>query len=786
MAPHPAVLSAREISTRWQPLAAARPRVADISRGPDSNKMPSRTRRLLVAALLCTGIHDCCAAPVYLCSETCGHRDEGVCEDGGEGSKYSDCPLGTDCKDCGPRFDWGTDCFNSCSLAKDTTCDDGGAGAQWSSCSYGTDCMDCGPRLRMEPLPPPHTPYPPMPPPWPPSVPPGSLDNLTSQISPPPPPSVDAIPLWVCTGISGVLILLCWCFGGCNAGNTRADVAPEEETNAAEKTNDEGRLIAHGTDWEGRFLFYCGHAIAPASDATCGPARGPQCASCHRLQVAQAIEHDFAAHKGFVCDGSGLGPIIGMRFRLRGKDSHLCHAEFDKLTEADQLLYDAIAPPGFDAAEYALTAEEALVASRFERVEYRQTRREMWFKRLLTLVLLISFLMTLVAGITIETTPDDEQHLDGMQIGAGEPFNILGATGAMLLLFVVFASLLYPLCRILVGMCCCGCWPRYAAVSSPQPGASRNGDERCLDREASLSRKKEKRQQKIEADAERQSQARLKATKAKQDQEKRDGTCTFVLLNADYLRNMSTDKVAKLPPMQRLKQLAPEAFAPMSISQNAAFRGEYKDQICVVSHAWELPGDPDASGVKASTIRKHLLENREIEWLWLDFCCMPQNSVIGWPLPRSEEEGSAFGWQLRNANLLYLGAHVLVLLDLGYQGRFWTQFELWLSLQEGSTAGLRPVSEQSQRAHMKPIHGATDKLASSLLSLWRTKSPEDAHSVLSRADVRVTNQGDKDIHLPKILELSKLVANAFVDEKSELRSDNDLAPPVSLDGRLSA
>ena len=49
-------------------------------------------------------------------------------------------------------------------------------------------------------------------------------------------------------------------------------------------------------------------------------------------------------------------------------------------------------------------------------------------------------------------------------------------------------------------------------------------------------------------------------------------------------------------------------------------------------------------------------------------------------------------------------------------------------------AGLRPVSEQSQRAHMKPIHGATDELASSLLSLWRTKSPEDAHAVLSQTE----------------------------------------------------
>ena len=593
--------------------------------------MASRTRRLLVAALLCTGIHECCAAPEYLCSETCGRR-EGVCEDGGEGSKKSDCPLGTDCKDCGPRFDWGTDCFNSCPLANDTTCDDGGAGAQWSSCSYGTDCVDCGPRLRMEPLP--HTPYPPMPPPWPPSVPPGSFDNLTSQISPPSaPPSVDPTGFLVLTVLSGSMLCILLCLCTCNMwnirlcitpGHTRADVAPEEETNAA----------------------------------------------------ARAI----AAHKGFVCDGSGLGPIIGMRFHLRGKDVHLCQAEFDKLTEADQLLYDAIAPPGFDAAEYALTAEEALAASRFERVQYRQTRRDMWLTRLLILVLLISFTMTLVAAITMETTPDDEQESMQWWGGTGAPVGIVGGTGAMLLLFVVCAvPCLYPLCRILVGLCCFGCWPRYAAVSFAmvfflqKKGSSCNGDERCLDREASLSLKKKKRQQKMEADAKRQSQARLKAAKAKQDQEKRDGTCTFVLLNADYLRNMSTDKVAKLPPMQRLKQLAPEAFAPMTISQNAAFRGEYKDKICVVSHAWELPGDPDASGVKASTIREHLLENREIEWLWLDFCCMPQNSVIGWPLPRSKQEGSAFGWQLRNANLLYLGAHVLVLLDLGYQGRFWVR-----------------------------------------------------------------------------------------------------------------
>ena len=38
---------------------------------------------------------------------------------------------------------------------------------------------------------------------------------------------------------------------------------------------------------------------------------------------------------------------------------------------------------------------------------------------------------------------------------------------------------------------------------------------------------------------------------------------------------------------------------------------------------------------------------------------------------RSDVEQIHFKRQLKNSNLLYLGAYVLVLLDLSYQGRFW-------------------------------------------------------------------------------------------------------------------
>ena len=38
-----------------------------------------------------------------LCSESCTYAGDGDCDDGGDGSSYSVCDLGTDCTDCGVR-----------------------------------------------------------------------------------------------------------------------------------------------------------------------------------------------------------------------------------------------------------------------------------------------------------------------------------------------------------------------------------------------------------------------------------------------------------------------------------------------------------------------------------------------------------------------------------------------------------------------------------------------------------------------------------------------------------
>eukprot|EP00900_Chrysochromulina_parva_P006028 jgi/Chrpa1/15426/Chrysochromulina_OHIO_Genome00003513-RA len=50
------------------------------------------------------------------------------------------------------------------------------------------------------------------------------------------------------------------------------------------------------------------------------------------------------SHPGVSCDRSGMMPIVGMRYHLRGYDYDLCQAEYDKLSEFEKCQYEAMAP----------------------------------------------------------------------------------------------------------------------------------------------------------------------------------------------------------------------------------------------------------------------------------------------------------------------------------------------------------------------------------------------------------------------------------------------------------
>ena len=91
------------------------------------------------------------------CDNTCNTSNDNECDDGGPGSLYNVCALGTDCADCGPRTPGAAPtpppapagnagCTNTCNTANDNECDDGGPNSLYDVCALGTDCADCGPR----------------------------------------------------------------------------------------------------------------------------------------------------------------------------------------------------------------------------------------------------------------------------------------------------------------------------------------------------------------------------------------------------------------------------------------------------------------------------------------------------------------------------------------------------------------------------------------------------------------------------------------------------------------
>jgi len=129
--------------------------------------------------------------------------------------------------------------------------------------------------------------------------------------------------------------------------------------------------------------------------------------------------------------------------------------------------------------------------------------------------------------------------------------------------------------------------------------------------------------------------------------------------------------------------------------------------------------------------------------------------------------------------MLYLGTQVLILLDLSYVSRFWTQFEAWLSMQFATPNGLisavgNTINERNNcsRHHIVPIQNAAEQAElhkRMLIQSWADKTPQQAFEFLSKPDVTVTNQSDKDGQLPKIKSLGETVQSAFKAVDAQLQ-----------------
>ena len=87
---------------------------------------------------------------------------------------------------------------------------------------------------------------------------------------------------------------------------------------------------------------------------------------------------------------------------------------------------------------------------------------------------------------------------------------------------------------------------------------------------------------------------------------------------------------------------------------------------------------------------------------------------------------------------------------------------------------MRSASEANRRCVIECIHNAGKFTKLNLIDIWSNKTPEEAHEILSREDVSVTNQKDKESQLPKIKRFKESVYQTWLtipkDEDEQLRT----------------
>ena len=249
---------------------------------------------------------------------------------------------------------------------------------------------------------------------------------------------------------------------------------------------------------------------------------------------------------------------------------------------------------------------------------------------------------------------------------------------------------------------------------------------------------------------------------ASERQHRQASATSFYFLLASKIRECSLER---LPVMQDIKRSHPSWIVKKPIDMTSSLLGKYRKTMLGVSHRWEHPDEPDSKGAQLAALKRYLDDNPEIEHIWFDFSSMPQK-------PRTPEEEDEFAEMLSNVNVVYLGMKVLVLLDMSYMSRFWTQTEAWMAMHEPSKeAGLATVSKNT-RYTIVPLHNAGSSMVSALVDMWAGKNAQEAHDILAQPDVQVTNQSDKERQLPQILTLNETVKQAlgaYADRESALQ-----------------
>ncbi|CAK0796589.1 unnamed protein product, partial [Prorocentrum cordatum] len=151
----------------------------------------------------------------------------------------------------------------------------------------------------------------------------------------------------------------------------------------------------------------------------------------------------------------------------------------------------------------------------------------------------------------------------------------------------------------------------------------------------------------------------------------------------------------------------------------------------VVSDPWLTKAHPDLEDIQRKKIKAWLDEHPNIEWIWLDWCSIPQETES---LKRSSEEEAYFRDALNFSNTLYLCFPVLIL-------------QVFLAFRTFEEKSIKPAAGAAQPAEILCDDPAE---ASALEEEWSHGSMEEALARMSEGHVKVMNQKEKALQVSRL------------------------------------
>jgi len=218
----------------------------------------------------------------------------------------------------------------------------------------------------------------------------------------------------------------------------------------------------------------------------------------------------------------------------------------------------------------------------------------------------------------------------------------------------------------------------------------------------------------------------------------------FVLCKFFFVHRRVFFQAGPLPPYQALRARRDGCLDEVEISLPELERGKLARSRVVASHRWLTKSHPDPDGVQREAIKSWLEANPEVEWVWLDFCCLPQETE---EYTRTPEEKRYFRDALNFSNTLYLFLPVLVLADSEYIQRFWCLLEAFLALRTFEGGRITTAEGAAQHFHVRCDEA---EVAAQLERDWKSGGVEETLARLLDDGIKVTSQADKLLQVARL------------------------------------